>query len=74
MFLLLDHIIYNSFTTIKFLITDPSNIRTYIILLVYLIEEDNENLFYNNTIIKYMTCPILLNLIILLISNILKNR
>ncbi len=52
-FLLLEYQICISSFTIKFLITKPFNIRTYIIFLLFMIYKDNENSYYNNTIIKY---------------------
>ncbi len=54
MFFLLNHIIYNFFITVKFLITNSFNIKIYIIFLTYLIEKDGENSFYNNIIMKYI--------------------
>jgi hypothetical protein len=57
MFLLLGHTICNSFATVKFLTTKPPNTRTHIILSTYMIEEDNENPYYDDTITKYMSRP-----------------
>jgi len=51
MFLLLDYTICNSFITVKFFTTDLSNMRTHTILSTHMINENNDNPFYNNIII-----------------------
>ena len=56
-FLLLSHTICNSSATVKFLTTDPPNTRTRTVLPAHLIEKDDENSFYDNTIMKYMARP-----------------
>ena len=72
-FLLLDHTICNSSTTVKFLTTDPPTTRTRTVLPAHLIEEDDENPFYDDTVMKYMSRLIFLNSTTLLILSILKN-
>ncbi len=57
MFLLLGHTICNSSATVKFLTTDPPTTRTRTVLPAHLIEEDDENPFYDDTIMKYMSRP-----------------
>jgi len=57
MFLLLEHTICNSFAIVKFLTTEPLNTRTCTILPAYMIEEDDKNPYYDNTITKYMSRP-----------------
>src|ERR1043165_1266603 len=60
MFLLLGHTICNSSSTVKFITTEPLLIRSRAILPIYMIDEDNDNPYYDDTIIKYMSCPNLL--------------
>ncbi|GES90087.1 Pif1-like helicase domain-containing protein [Rhizophagus clarus] len=57
MFLLLGHEIYNSSATVKFLTTDPPTTRTCTILPVYMIDYDDDNPYYDDTIMKYMARP-----------------
>jgi len=57
MFLLLGHQICNSSATVKFLTTEPPPTRTSTILPIYMIEEDDENPYYDDTIMKYMSRP-----------------
>jgi len=57
MFLLLGHQICNSSATVKFLTTEPPNIRTRAIIPIYMIEEDDENPYYDDNIMKYMARP-----------------
>src|ERR1044072_331428 len=54
MFLLLGHTICNSSATVKFLTTEPPNTRTRTILPAHMIEEDDENPYYDDTITKYI--------------------
>ena len=58
MFLLLGHIFCNSSATVKYLTTNPPNARTRAILPIYMIDEDDENPYYDNTITKYMSRPL----------------
>jgi hypothetical protein len=57
MFLLLGHQICNSSATVKFLTTDPPHTRTRAIIPIYMIEEDDENPYYDDNIMKYMSRP-----------------
>jgi len=57
MFLLLGHQICNSSATVKFLITELPATRSCAILPIYMIDEDDENLYYDDTIMKYMSRP-----------------
>ncbi len=57
MFLLLKHTICNSSTIIKFLTTEPLFTRTYIVLSIYIIDDNDENPYYDDVIIKYMSHP-----------------
>ncbi|EXX50623.1 PIF1-like helicase domain-containing protein [Rhizophagus irregularis DAOM 181602=DAOM 197198] len=57
MFLLLGHEICNSSATVKFLTTDPPATRTRTILPVYMIDDDDDNPYYDDTIMKYMSQP-----------------
>ncbi|CAG8763698.1 17522_t:CDS:1 [Gigaspora rosea] len=57
MFLLLGHQICNSSITVKFLTTDPPSTRTRSVLPAYMIEEDDENPYYDDTVMKYMHRP-----------------
>lgn len=57
MFLLLGHPICNSSTNVKFLTTEPPPTRTRTILPVHMIDEDDENPYYDDTITKYMSRP-----------------
>ena len=57
MYLLLGHEICNSSATIKFLTTEPPSIRTRTILPIYMIEDDDDNLYYDDAIMKYLSCP-----------------
>ncbi|RHZ45957.1 hypothetical protein Glove_641g5 [Diversispora epigaea] len=57
MFLLLGHTICNSSATVNFLNTEPPTIRTRSILPIYIIDENDENLYYDDTIMKYMAQP-----------------
>ncbi|CAG8657767.1 1982_t:CDS:1 [Gigaspora rosea] len=57
MFLLLGHQICNSSITMKFLTTDPPPTRTRSVLPAYMIDEDDKNPYYDNTIMKYMHRP-----------------
>src|ERR1044072_9365508 len=57
MFLLLGHTICNSSTTIKFLTTEPLNTRTRTILPAHMIEKDDKNPYYDDTITKYISRP-----------------
>jgi len=73
MFLLLEHQICSSSTTVKFFTTKPSSIRTYTVLLSYMINENDNNPYYDDTITKYFSKPISLNSKLLLISNTSKS-
>src|SRR6266498_5850169 len=55
MFLLLEYQICTSSSTVKFLITEPSDTRTYIIFPLYMIYEDNKNSYYDDMITKYFS-------------------
>ncbi|CAG8641821.1 2677_t:CDS:2, partial [Gigaspora rosea] len=57
MFLLLGYQICNSSITMKFLTTDLPPTRTRSVLPTYMIDEDDENPYYNDTIMKYMHQP-----------------
>ncbi|RHZ81307.1 hypothetical protein Glove_122g28 [Diversispora epigaea] len=57
MFLLLGHQICNSSITVKFLTTEPPTLRTCAILPIYMINETDENPYYDDTIIKYFYRP-----------------
>src|ERR1043165_1321839 len=57
MFLLLGHTICNSSATVKFLTTESPNTQTCTILPTHMIEEDDKNPYYDDTITKYMSCP-----------------
>src|SRR5207244_8250889 len=57
MFLLLGHTIFNSSATVKFITTDPPTTRTRAILPIYMLEEDDNNPYYDDTIMKYMDRP-----------------
>ena len=57
MFLLLGHTICNSSATVNFLNTEPPTIRTRSILPIYMIDENDENPYYDDTIMKYMARP-----------------
>ncbi len=57
MFLLLGYTICNSSTTVKFLTTKPSSIRTCVVLPIYMIDDDDENPYYDDAITKYMSHP-----------------
>ncbi|RHZ86267.1 hypothetical protein Glove_53g75 [Diversispora epigaea] len=46
--------------TVKFLSTKPPTIRTRAILPIYMIDENDENPYYDDTIMKYMLRPLLL--------------
>jgi hypothetical protein len=59
MFLLLDHQICNSSMTVKFLSTEPPTTRTRAILPIYMIDENDDNPYYDDTITKYMHRPLL---------------
>ncbi|RHZ77740.1 hypothetical protein Glove_173g25 [Diversispora epigaea] len=59
MFLLLGHQICNSSMTVKFLSTEPPITRTRAILPIYMIDENDENPYYDDTITKYMLRPLL---------------
>src|SRR5215216_4319983 len=55
MFLLLGYQICNSSATVKFLTTDPPNLRTRVILLVHMIDKTDDNPYYDDNITKYMS-------------------
>ncbi|CAB4412311.1 unnamed protein product [Rhizophagus irregularis] len=57
MFLLLGHQICNSSATVKFLTTEPPQTRNRTIIPIYMIEEDDENPYYDDNIMKYMSRP-----------------
>ncbi|CAG8805574.1 5343_t:CDS:2, partial [Gigaspora margarita] len=44
--------------TVKFLTTEPPPTRSRSVLLAYMIDENNENPYYNDTIMKYMHRPL----------------
>ncbi|CAG8761149.1 23442_t:CDS:2, partial [Gigaspora rosea] len=41
----------------KFLTTEPSLTRSCAVLPVFIIKEDDENPYYDDTVMKYMFCP-----------------
>ncbi len=57
MFLLLGHTICNSSATVKFITTEPPTTRTCTVLPIYMLEEDDDNPYYDDTIMKYMFRP-----------------
>ena len=57
MFLLLGHTICNSSSTVKFITTEPPPTRSRAILPIYMIDEDDDNPYYDDTIMKYMSRP-----------------
>jgi len=57
MFLLLGHPICNSSANVQFLTTEPPPTRTRVILPAYMIDENDENPYYDDTITKYMSRP-----------------
>ena len=57
MFLLLGHQICNSSATVKFLTTEPPPTRPSTIFPIYMIDDDDENPYYDDTIMKYMLRP-----------------
>lgn len=57
MFLLLGHQICNSSATVKFITTEPSPTRSCTILPLYMIDKDDDNPYYDDTIMKYMSRP-----------------
>ncbi|EXX69470.1 PIF1-like helicase domain-containing protein [Rhizophagus irregularis DAOM 181602=DAOM 197198] len=57
MFLLLGHTICNSSATVKFITTEPPPTRSRTILPIYMLEEEDTNPFYDDTIMKYMSRP-----------------
>ena len=57
MFLLLGHQICSSSATVKFLTTEPPTTRPRSIIPIYMINEDDENPYYDDTIMKYMSRP-----------------
>lgn len=62
MFLLLGHMICNSSAAVKFITTEPPLIRTHAVLPIYMLEEEDENPYFDDTITKYMSRPTHLNL------------
>ena len=73
MFLLLGHQICTSFAIVKFLITKPPATRTYAILPAYMIHDNDQNPYYDDTITKYMSRPHLLQFKILTYPNTSKS-
>jgi len=57
MFLLLGHQICNSSATVKFLTTESPPTRPSTIFPIYMIDDDDENPYYDDTIMKYMLRP-----------------
>ena len=57
MFLLLGHSICDSSATVKYMTTEPPTTRARVILPIYMLEEDDDNLYYDDTIMKYMSRP-----------------
>ncbi|CAG8833462.1 20441_t:CDS:2, partial [Gigaspora margarita] len=53
------HLLANNLSSnkIKFLNTEPPLTRTHAVLPIFIIEEDDENLYYDDTIMKYMFRP-----------------
>src|SRR4051794_34592632 len=57
MFLLLGHSICNSSVTVKFITTELPPTRSRTILPIYMLDEDEENPYYDDTIMKYLARP-----------------
>ena len=51
------HPICNSSATVKFITTEPPTTRTRAILPIYMLEEDDDNPYYDDAIMKYMYRP-----------------
>ncbi|RGB28478.1 hypothetical protein C1646_767781 [Rhizophagus diaphanus] len=47
----------SSSATVKFLTTEPPLTRSCAILPIYMIDKDNDNPYYDDTIMKYMSRP-----------------
>jgi len=57
MFLLLGHSICNSSVTVKFITTELPPTQSRTILPIYMLDEDEENPYYDDTIMKYLARP-----------------
>ncbi|CAG8558486.1 12506_t:CDS:1 [Ambispora leptoticha] len=57
MYLLLGHQICSSSATVKFLTIEPPPTRSCAVLPAFIIDEDDENPYYDDTITKYISRP-----------------